>query len=286
MGDVVAVSRPTVYQHSRHAGNHGDVFKHFVLSRLIVLAGRTGRPVSYLDTHAGSGRYDLVGEGEAAIGEWRDGIGRLYRARDLPPALVDYVSCVQRLNGDGALRHYPGSPEVAGQLCGPLDRLRLCENESVAGQLLRDNYRGDSRVSVELADGWPLAARLTSAADRAILLLIDPPYRDPADLERAANAMRLALESAPTAIVAIWYPLQHGSDPGDFLQTLRSMEAPHLLRAELHVQAMTPGPGLSGSGVAIANAPQGFVAELSDTLPWLASRLDQGAPRWDLEVLK
>lgn len=47
------------YRHAFHAGNHADVFKHIVLTRLIALMSRKEQPFAYLDTHAGIGLYDL-----------------------------------------------------------------------------------------------------------------------------------------------------------------------------------------------------------------------------------
>jgi 23S rRNA A2030 N6-methylase RlmJ len=41
------------YRHAFHAGNHADVLKHIVLTRLIALMSRKEQPFAYLDTHAG-----------------------------------------------------------------------------------------------------------------------------------------------------------------------------------------------------------------------------------------
>jgi 23S rRNA (adenine2030-N6)-methyltransferase len=48
------------YRHQFHAGNFADVFKHALLTRLLILLGRKDKPYLYLDTHAGTGRYDLT----------------------------------------------------------------------------------------------------------------------------------------------------------------------------------------------------------------------------------
>ena len=43
------------YRHAFHAGNHADVLKHIVLTRLIALMSRKEQPFAYIDTHAGLG---------------------------------------------------------------------------------------------------------------------------------------------------------------------------------------------------------------------------------------
>ncbi len=54
------------YRHAFHAGNHADVLKHVILSRLIALLSRKDAPFAYLDSHAGVGLYDLAGTRPAA----------------------------------------------------------------------------------------------------------------------------------------------------------------------------------------------------------------------------
>lgn len=60
------------YRHAFHAGNHADVLKHIVLTRLIALMSRKEQPFAYLDTHAGIGLYDLQGDHDLApASAWR-----------------------------------------------------------------------------------------------------------------------------------------------------------------------------------------------------------------------
>ncbi|MGS9092605.1 23S rRNA (adenine(2030)-N(6))-methyltransferase RlmJ, partial [Salmonella enterica subsp. enterica serovar Infantis] len=50
------------YRHSFHAGNHADVLKHTFQSLIIESLKEKEKPVLYLDTHAGAGRYQLGSE--------------------------------------------------------------------------------------------------------------------------------------------------------------------------------------------------------------------------------
>ena len=60
------------YRHAFHAGNHADVLKHIVLTRLIALMSRKEQPFAYIDTHAGLGLYDLQGDQASRTGEYLD----------------------------------------------------------------------------------------------------------------------------------------------------------------------------------------------------------------------
>ena len=84
------------YRHAFHAGNHADVLKHLVLVQVLRYLAGKGKPLRYVDTHAGAGGYALKGTQAQKKAEYREGIGRLWSRADLPPALADYVQLVQQ----------------------------------------------------------------------------------------------------------------------------------------------------------------------------------------------
>ena len=47
------------YQHAYHAGNLADVHKHALLAVALARLADKPKPLSYLETHAGRGLYDL-----------------------------------------------------------------------------------------------------------------------------------------------------------------------------------------------------------------------------------
>src|SRR5690606_17037787 len=109
------------YRHAFHAGNHADVLKTLCIARILALLAKKDAPYAYLDSHAGVGLYDLLGDQASRTGEWREGIGRLWEQPALPEALMNYLQVVRALNADGRLRYYPGSPELARRLSRPQD---------------------------------------------------------------------------------------------------------------------------------------------------------------------
>ena len=274
------------YRHAFHAGNHADVLKHYVLTRLIALLSRKEAPFAYLDSHAGIGLYDLRGDQASRTGEWLEGIARLWQATDVPDPLLDYLEVIRAMNPDGELRHYPGSPELARLLTREQDRLHLNEKHPEDGRLLKENMHGDRRVAVHLGEGWHVPRALLPTAQKRAVLLIDPPFEQADELQRCAQAMKESIARMRQAVVAIWYPIKDQRQLKRFYQDLQGTGAPKLLRVELLVHAADNADvGLNGSGLAIANPPWGLEDELRSVLPWLGQNLGQTQGGWKLDWL-
>lgn len=273
------------YRHAFHAGNHADVLKHLILSRLIALLSRKEAPFAYLDSHAGVGLYDLAGDQASRTGEWQDGIARLWQAEDLPDQLLDYLEVVRAMNPDGMLRHYPGSPELARLLTREQDRLQLNEKHPEDGRLLKENMAGDRRVAVHLGEGWHVPRALLPTREKRVLLLIDPPFEQADELERCVQALNEAIGRMRQAVVAIWYPIKELAQLRRFYRELEKSAAPKLLRVELYVHPTDQAQRLNGSGLVISNPPWGLEEELKQLLPWLSERLAQGQGGWRLDWL-
>jgi 23S rRNA (adenine2030-N6)-methyltransferase len=273
------------YRHAFHAGNHADVLKHYVLTRLIALLSRKEAPFAYLDSHAGIGLYDLRGDQASRTGEWLEGIARLWRASDVPDPLLDYLEVVRAMNPDGELRHYPGSPELARLLTREQDRLHLNEKHPEDGRLLKENMHGDRRVAVHLGEGWYVPRALLPTREKRALLLIDPPFEQVDEMERCAQSLSEAISRMRQAVVAIWYPIKDLRQLSRFYRDLQKSKAPKLLRVELYVHPTDEAARLNGSGLVISNPPWGLEDELKQILPWLADLLGQSQGGWRLDWL-
>ena len=274
------------YRHAFHAGNHADVLKHLVLSRLLALLAKKDAPYAYLDSHAGIGLYDLRGDQASRTGEWLEGIQRVWQADDVPALFDDYLGVIRALNPDGQLRYYPGSPEVARELSREQDRLQLNEKHPEDGQLLKANMKYDRRVAVHLGEGWHVPRALLPTAQKRAVLLIDPPFEQADELQRCAQALQESIARMRQAVVAIWYPIKDQRQLKRFYQDLQGTGAPKLLRVELLVHAADNADvGLNGSGLAIANPPWGLEDELRSVLPWLGQNLGQTQGGWKLDWL-
>lgn len=265
------------YHHAFHAGNFADVFKHAMLLALLDALTAKDKPLCYLDTHAGAGGYLLDEEQARRTGEWRDGIGRLFDAPGVPPALHRYLDAIRGFNPDGTLRMYPGSPLLAAQALRASDRLVLCETQDDEATLLRASLRGDPRAHVHQRDGYAALKALLPPTERRGLVLIDPPFEQQAQEFRVIeSALMEARARWPTGVYAVWFPIKQRATIRPFLRWLGARGWNEVLYAELLVRADNSPLRLNGCGMVVVNAPWRLDAALAPMLPALRSLLAQG----------
>ena len=274
------------YRHAFHAGNHADVLKHSLLIQLVRHMAQKDKPFWVIDTHAGAGLYSLESGYATKLGEYADGIGRLWDRADLPPALADYVDQVRRLNPDGRLRHYPGSPWLALQLLRENDQLRLYERHSSDSQLLQENFRNAGRhVQVAAGDGFAGLKASLPPAPRRGLVLIDPSYETRDDYGKVVSALKDGLGRFATGTFAVWYPLLARTEARLLPERLRHLPIKSWLDVSLTVREPSPdGLGMHGSGMFIVNPPWTLPKLLQEVMPYLVRILGQDAgARYQLE---
>jgi len=271
------------YQHAFHAGNFADVHKHAVLT--LILDYLRAKPAAFrvIDSHAGSGRYDLLGPEAMRSGEWRDGIARVVQAL---PALRDsaayallkgYSEVVGALNADGKLRLYPGSPLIAKARLRQQDRLIACELEPRAAASLESVLHGDPRAKVLAMDGWTAIGANVPPKERRGLVLIDPPFEDAADFTRLAVALGEAHRKWPTGIYMLWYPIKQRDAADALARRLRRLAVPKVLRSEITLEPPRADAGLVGSGLIVVNPPYTLERDLKILLPVLVRVLSPAA---------
>ena len=77
---------------------------------------RKETPFCYIDTHAGTGYYDLFSEFAKKTKEYEGGIEKIIQQENPPPLMKRYLDCVHHINNKlteskfASLRYYPGSP--------------------------------------------------------------------------------------------------------------------------------------------------------------------------------
>ena len=268
------------YRHAFHAGNFADVHKHSILVR--VLLHLRAKPAAFrvIDTHAGSGRYDLFGSEATRSGEWHQGIERVWRAREagaVHDLIKPYLDVVAALNPGGELRTYPGSPLVAQSLLRAQDRLIACELEPGSARALAATLRGDQRAKALRIDGWTAAAAYVPPPERRGLVLIDPPFEEAADFTHLSNILAVAHRKWPTGIYLLWYPIKDREAPDALARRLRKLSVPNILRSELTIGPPRAEGGLIGSGLVVVNPPFTLERDLRSLMPDLCRLLSPDA---------
>ncbi|WP_291995588.1 23S rRNA (adenine(2030)-N(6))-methyltransferase RlmJ [Candidatus Accumulibacter sp. ACC003] len=269
------------YRHAFHAGNHADVLKHLVLVQLTRYLGRKDKAFWYVDTHAGAGSYALDSVQATKLAEHRQGIGRLWGRKDLPPAVADYFELVRAINPRGGLEAYPGSPDFALATMREQDRLRLFELHSRDVLRLREHFeRFGTRVLVDHSDGFAGLKALLPPPTRRALVLIDPAYEEKQDYERVVHALKDCLQRFPGGSYLLWYPQLTRLEAHDLPQRLKRLPARDWLHVTLRVRTpAADGFGMHGSGLFVINPPWTLQATLREVMPWLVEVLaiDSGA---------
>lgn len=264
------------YRHAFHAGNHADVLKHLVLTRVLRHMNGKDKPYRFVDTHAGAGGYSLEGRYAKKKGEFEQGIGRLWDRTDLPAPVADYVQLVRQFNPDGALTQYPGSPAVARLLMRPGDQQRLFELHPTDERILASYAQGQRGIEVHHGDGFEgLKSQLPPSTRRGVVL-IDPSYELNADYARVVATLRDALHRFAEGVYLVWYPQVTKVEAAQLPRRLIALAPKGWLHARLTVQRTdAQGFGLGGSGMFVFNPPYTLHDELAGVLPWLVEVLGQ-----------
>ncbi len=264
------------YRHDFHAGNFADVFKHAILTRILLYLSRKPAPFRFIDTHAGSGRYDLQGEEAARTGEWRDGIGRLdpdglgEAARAL---LAPYWTLVVAAAQGSA--SYPGSPALALALLRPGDRMQFCDLHPAALQALERCVGRDRRAKVLEVDGYAGLNAFLPPPERRGVVLIDPPFEAEGEFAAMADALVAAWRKWRDGVFLAWYPIKDRRGPEHLASRLRQAGAP-ALRLEFQVGEPQPEGRLVANGLMVLNAPFTLQDEAACLLPELARQIGTG----------
>jgi 23S rRNA (adenine2030-N6)-methyltransferase len=274
------------YRHAFHAGNFADVVKHAVLARVVAHLREKQSAFRIIDTHAGSGLTRLTGPEARRTGEWRQGIGRLLAAPfdpEIRGLLAPYLQAIARYNAGGRLLVYPGSPLLALSWLRPQDRLIACELAPAAAAALARSLGKDRRAKVIAIDGWTALTAYVPPRERRGLVLIDPPFEAPGELDRLAEHLARAHRKWPTGIYLLWYPIKNVAETERFARNVARLGIAKILRAEIRIAARQDET-LIGSGILLVNPPWKLETELESLLPALAGVLRRdrrGAARLD-----
>lgn len=244
------------YQHLYHAGNLADVHKHALLAWVLDYLTAKDKPLSYLESHAGRGLYDLGAPEALKTGEAAAGIGRLERSFE---AGHPYLRALAALRAEAGPRAYPGSPMLAASLLRPDDTLHLFERHPQELAALRQAMLAHP-AHVHGSDGFAGVLAMTPPTPRRGLLLVDPSYEVAADYEGMPKFLGHVARKWNVGILMLWYPLLAD---GRHTGMLAALEAAHpgALRHEVRFRPARPGHGMVGSGLFVVNPPWGLADE-------------------------
>ena len=279
------------YRHAFHAGNHADVLKHLVLTRVLRYMADKDKPYRYIDTHAGAGGDLLKGAQAQKKAEYREGINRLWSRPDLPEIVGDYVRLVQEFNLQPdehgvtptlekgmtpPLALYPGSPSIARALMRRTDQMRLFELHPTDARTLEAHFGGMKSVQVINEDGFAGLKGQVPPNPRRAVTLMDPSYELVADYGKVVASLRDAVQRFAEGVYLLWYPQVNRLEAAQLPKRLMGIAPKGWLHVRLTVSQPDPqGFGLTGSGMFIINPPWTLHKELAEVMPFLVDTLAQ-----------
>ena len=264
------------YRHGFHAGNHGDVLKHWVLVLISEYMGKKDKPYWYVDTHSAAGGYDLRSDDSLKTGEFENGIAKLWK-QDTPQVFHSYLQLVKQFNTDGELNLYPGSPWFVRQCMREQDKARLFELHPQDFALLKQNFSRDRQVNTDQQDGFGGLKSILPPPTKRAMVAIDPPYELPKEYDQVVSCVKQSLKQFATGVYVVWYPLinrntkQEASEA--MVNRLKNAGAKSVLDVRLWVNGKQEEKGMYGSGLTILNPPWVLKEQLETGLPYLVKKL-------------
>lgn len=240
------------YQHGYHAGNLADLHKHRVLAEWLVRLTHESSPITYIETHAGRGVYDLCSDESRKTGEAQSGIERSLNNKELPDD-HPYYAVIQKTKKRYGASWYPGSPTIARQLLREQDMLHLFELHPQEYAALKARIRAKN-IRITQKDGYAGALSLARAAKGRGLVLIDPSYEVKHEYDLVVECVRELHNKWPQAAVLVWYPILEAGLHRSMVEALSQLASGRVF----HDEAVFPpdsglrmqGSGLWGGGLA------------------------------------
>lgn len=281
------------YRHGFHAGNHADVLKHMTVCLIMRSLLKKDKPFTVVDTHAGSGLYDLNSGFARKNNEYNTGwelIKDNERLQKLVPEFYEVVAKAQEEVDANKGHMYPGSPYFEYALSRSSDSIFLNDTHPSEFERLLQIFKRKRNVRVELRQCLDTINALLPPIKRRGLILIDPPYEKEQEYRQTVEAVKKGLGRFEQGIYAVWYPVlaRMNDHSKNLVHAMRRLNRP-LLQVELCVSEQKEDFGMCGSGMLIVNYPfklydalEGVVDELYNVL----ADADTGSAKLEILVEK
>ncbi|MFZ7093177.1 23S rRNA (adenine(2030)-N(6))-methyltransferase RlmJ [Primorskyibacter sp. 2E233] len=241
------------YQHAYHAGNLADVHKHAILAQALGYLTRKDKPLSYIETHAGRGLYDLTSAEAQKTGEAAQGISQVqdWFGKDSP-----YLRALEAVRSKHGETTYPGSPLIAQALLRPTDSLHLAElHPQEHAALGRAAWARNTKIYQQ--DGFEMAQSLCPPDPRRGLMLIDPSWEVKTDYVTIPKQIDVLARKWNVGIIMLWYPILSEAPHLPMLRVLQQAH-PEALSHEVRFPPAREGHRMIGSGMFVINPPWGL----------------------------
>lgn len=252
----VFLSTMLSYQHAYHAGNFADVIKHVALCQLLDYLVQKDKPIFYLETHAGQGKYSLTHPFAKKTKEYVTGILPIWQKKTkLPSTFQTYINLITSVNPARELSHYPGSPLIAKTLLRDQDRLYLCEKHPKTFQQLCLDVPKKQRRHLSQEDGWQALKACLPPPEKRGLIFIDPSFEDKKEYQSTPKQLFDAYQRFPQGVFCLWYPITAHQSHLALTKKLKNLAFPETLHIEFFLHPPKEISQMHGMGLWLINPP-------------------------------
>ena len=139
---------------------------------------------------------------------------------------------MRALNGEGPLTRYPGSPLLARRLMREGDRLVVNELHPEDRAALAKLFARDAQTKVLALDGFTALKSLLPPKERRGVVLVDPAYEVPGELERLVQGLKEVARRFATGTILLWYPIKDVRQIAAFRKDVAELEFAKALAVE------------------------------------------------------
>jgi 23S rRNA (adenine2030-N6)-methyltransferase len=271
--------KPMNYRHSYHAANFADVLKHITLTLCLRRLQEKEAPLCVVDAHGGAGLYDLNSEEAGKTGEWRRGVGLIWRQVGAPEDLAGYLDLIR---ADMERGLYPGSPLLIARRLRPQDRLIANELHEPTCDALRKTLQPYGNARTTRMDAYECIRAHVPPKERRGLVVIDPPFEEKDERQTLARQMREWKKRWATGVYLVWYPIKAHFPSAALREAAGELGLRRTWFVETLVLPRDNPETLNGCGLIVFNAPYAVPERMEELLPFLrrALNLHETASGW------
>ena len=248
------------YQHSYHAGCLADVHKHAALSLMLAQLVEKDKPLTYIETHAGRGLYNLQSVEAQKTEEAAHGILPLLTKKKFPQT-HPYIQAIEATQKKHGKTSYPGSPLIAQNFLRKDDRLFLMDlHPQEYSALVKNTHNHNTKCRNK--DGYAEALAISPPLIRRGLVLIDPSYEIKTEYEQAAQFILELYKKWSVATILLWYPILEDGRHKKMCGILEAANLPKFWQQDVYF----PNNSFyraKGTGLICINTPFGVEHDLS-----------------------
>ena len=256
------------YQHAYHAGNFADVVKHITLCLICDYLTKKDKPLFYIETHSGRGKYDLRLPISQKTAEFKDGVGLIWQNKSkIPEVFSPWLRVIEKYNHH-ELTYYPGSPLFALECLRQQDRFQFCELHPGEFEILKQLNKQQRSVLFAFQDGMQALNATLPPKEKRGLIFIDPSYELKQEYQTIPKIIQQVYKKFPTGVYCLWYPILSNDA---YLKLNKGMQKIDCLD-KLHIEYFLGNDkkvGMHGCGIWILNPPYILKTQIDEVVSTL-----------------